>query len=424
MKSSTGIFLNYAREDQVQVTELYRFLRDAGLAPWMDAFDLIGGEQWELAIKTAIRESHLFLACLSRHSVAKRGYVEFERYDALEILHGLPDTNIFLIPVRLEACEAPESLRKFQWVDLFAPDGPERLMVAIQESFSRRAVGVQSLESPPPPATPQSQWLTLAIDAGFLRRGSSQYLLCLQSESDLDLKTEEAKKRMLDYLWQQLPDDRTRLDVYFCLRGDHLIERYDYDLIGQLLDLALQYGWGEHRYVVVDERIGYTGVKDYDLASLIHWFDGVRHGNATDIIEVKLEPGRPDPNRLSKAANRSLERSRQLNHLNGEVNPGEEWRCVLPETSWQLAAFLRPFVAPRTFHGNLVLVVDSGDPAFQFRFVKSFLTKDPHRNYLVVAHAAPASNKLYSLCDEWNLKLVECRGPFELRYLLLRLNTD
>ena len=43
-----------------------------------------------------------------------------------------PDNRIFLIPVRLEECDVPDQLKKWQWVDLFKPTGFDRLFKALQ----------------------------------------------------------------------------------------------------------------------------------------------------------------------------------------------------------------------------------------------------------------------------------------------------
>ncbi len=49
------------------------------------------------------------------------------------------DSDIYLIPVRLEDCEVPESLRDFQWVNLFEEKGWTLLAKAIQVGMERRA---------------------------------------------------------------------------------------------------------------------------------------------------------------------------------------------------------------------------------------------------------------------------------------------
>jgi pSer/pThr/pTyr-binding forkhead associated (FHA) protein len=147
------IFLSYAREDEKQVKKLYQRLFDAGFKPWMDKKDLLPGERWKSRIPRAIRQSDFFLACLSTCSVTKRGFLQKEINDALDIWQEKLDSDIYLIPVRLEDCEVPERLCDFQWVDLFEEDGWIRLVKAIQVGMERRAPAAepavrQSISSP------------------------------------------------------------------------------------------------------------------------------------------------------------------------------------------------------------------------------------------------------------------------------------
>jgi hypothetical protein len=139
VKAMTQIFLSYAREDEDKVKELYQRLSDAGFKPWMDKKDILPGEIWKSRIPQAIRESDFFLACLSRNSVNKRGWIQREIKDALDIWQEKLDSDIYLIPARLEDCEVPERLGDFQWVDLFEEEGWTRLVKAIQEGLKRRA---------------------------------------------------------------------------------------------------------------------------------------------------------------------------------------------------------------------------------------------------------------------------------------------
>jgi len=45
MKSTAQIFLCYARQDEARAKVLYQKLVNAGFKPWMDIFDLVGGEK-------------------------------------------------------------------------------------------------------------------------------------------------------------------------------------------------------------------------------------------------------------------------------------------------------------------------------------------------------------------------------------------
>ena len=132
------IFLSYAREDETVVRELYRTLLDAGHQPWMDTQKILPGERWEDSIRRAIKEADFFLACMSTHSVNKRGVLQKEIRSALDTWQGMLDSDIYLVPVRLQPCLVPDDLSGFQWVDLFAEDGREKLFRAIREGLRRR----------------------------------------------------------------------------------------------------------------------------------------------------------------------------------------------------------------------------------------------------------------------------------------------
>jgi hypothetical protein len=142
-KAMAQIFLSYAREDEEQVKKFYQRLSDAGFKPWMDTEDLLPGEIWKSRIPQAIRESDFFLACLSGNSVNKRGWIQREIKDALDIWQEKLDSDIYLIPARLEDCEVPERLGDFQWVDLFEEDGWTRLVKAIRVGMERQAAATE-----------------------------------------------------------------------------------------------------------------------------------------------------------------------------------------------------------------------------------------------------------------------------------------
>jgi hypothetical protein len=138
VRAKAQIFLSYARPDEERVAQLYQKLSDAGFKPWMDTQDILAGENWRLSIQRAVRDSDFFLACLSSHSVNRRGFLQREFKEALDIWQEQLDSDIYLVPVRLEECQTPESLRDFQWVDLFEADGWSRLVRALQIGMRRR----------------------------------------------------------------------------------------------------------------------------------------------------------------------------------------------------------------------------------------------------------------------------------------------
>jgi sugar/nucleoside kinase (ribokinase family) len=184
VKATPQIFISYAREDEEKVQEFYQKLSDAGFKPWMDKEDIVGGERWKSRIPQAIRRSDFFLACMSANSVTKRGWIQKEIRDALDIWQEKLDSDIYLIPVRLEDCEVPESLCDFQWVDLFKEEGWTRLVEAIQVGIDRRI----EITKPIPkkgPAQAQTVGPEYILTVGS---GTTEYILRLDSDVQLGRK--------------------------------------------------------------------------------------------------------------------------------------------------------------------------------------------------------------------------------------------
>jgi hypothetical protein len=120
MAISARPFISYAREDQGEATRLADDLRAHGVEPWVDVERLLPGQNWKYAIRDALRSSTHVVALLSHSSVSKRGYVQKELKDAIDLLGEFRPDEIFLIPVRLEAVEVHyEQLREIQHVDIF-----------------------------------------------------------------------------------------------------------------------------------------------------------------------------------------------------------------------------------------------------------------------------------------------------------------
>lgn len=114
------VFVAYAFEDEPAARMLYASLKGYGFTPWLDKENLLPGQNWPRAIERAIDSSDFFIACLSRHSIIKRGHFQCELRYALELTRHLPLDDIFVLPVRLDECDVPRTLsRSTQIVDLF-----------------------------------------------------------------------------------------------------------------------------------------------------------------------------------------------------------------------------------------------------------------------------------------------------------------
>ena len=136
------VFIAYAREDSDAAGRLFRDLAHAGFAPWMDAKNLVPGQDWPRAIECAIETADFFVACFSRQAAARRGGFQAEIRYALDCARRVPLDDIFLAPVRLDECRVPRAIkREVQYLDLF-PDwarGIRRLIRMLRGESLRRA---------------------------------------------------------------------------------------------------------------------------------------------------------------------------------------------------------------------------------------------------------------------------------------------
>jgi hypothetical protein len=126
------VFLCHARADSASVRTLYNYLLHGGVEAWLDNEELDAGQDWEYEIRRAIRNSDAVIVCLSKRFNRQRGYRQKELRIALEEANLFPEGEIFIVPARLEECNVPESLRRWQWVDLFEEGGYGRLLRAIK----------------------------------------------------------------------------------------------------------------------------------------------------------------------------------------------------------------------------------------------------------------------------------------------------
>ena len=144
------VFICYAREDREQVLDIYRELWVSGFRPRMDRpppgyaeQGILPGTLWDVKIRDWIKSADFFLACLSRDSVSKCGYVQKEYRFALSQVASRPSSEVYLIPVLLVDCEPPGlrvdevDFHSIQWFPLFK-DGVGGLISLLQEHSRRR----------------------------------------------------------------------------------------------------------------------------------------------------------------------------------------------------------------------------------------------------------------------------------------------
>lgn len=144
-KNNPKIFLSYAHEDINMAKRIYNDLKRYGLKIWFDQISILPGQNWEFEIEDAIENSDYFLALLSKNSLTKKGYVQKESKKALDILDLYPDSDIFIIPIRLEECNPiNRKLRQRQWVDLFPENKYQEGIIKILKVLDSKALVLRS----------------------------------------------------------------------------------------------------------------------------------------------------------------------------------------------------------------------------------------------------------------------------------------
>lgn len=153
------VFLCHASADKNAVELLYERLSANRIKPWLDKKDLLPGKEWEAEIQKALRAADVVLVCLSNHAVTKTGFVQKEIRYALDIADQQPEGAIFLIPVKMEECEVPDRLRRWQWVALYERGGFSKLLSSLK---ARARVLGRSLRAVP--ADFESHYVPLPYD--------------------------------------------------------------------------------------------------------------------------------------------------------------------------------------------------------------------------------------------------------------------
>ena len=68
------LFLCHSKDDKPKVRELYHRLVADGFDAWLDEENLLPGQDWDLEIRKAVRESDVVVVCLSKGAVTKTGF--------------------------------------------------------------------------------------------------------------------------------------------------------------------------------------------------------------------------------------------------------------------------------------------------------------------------------------------------------------
>jgi hypothetical protein len=202
------VFLCHSSGDKPHVRNLYSRLIAEGIDAWLDEESLLAGQDWELEISRAIRNTDVVIVCLSQHSTTKKGYVQKEIKFALDEADKQPEGTIFIIPVRVESCDLPDRLRRYHTVNIFEERGFEKLMRALRSRSDELGLTLTSTEQ---------------VNQETMKRESQRnvesifeaHLMAKQQEADKTepesrltlLRRENAQNlKILDDFWRQVTD--------------------------------------------------------------------------------------------------------------------------------------------------------------------------------------------------------------------------
>ena len=129
---SLKVFICHSKNDKPAVRELCHRLKEYNVDPWLDEEKLLPGQDWQFEISQAVKSSDVVIVCLSRESINTTVYVQKEIKLALDIADEQPEGTIYLIPVKLEKCDLPQRLHRWQYVNLFDKKDNGRLISALR----------------------------------------------------------------------------------------------------------------------------------------------------------------------------------------------------------------------------------------------------------------------------------------------------
>jgi DNA segregation ATPase FtsK/SpoIIIE-like protein len=145
------VFLCHSSNDKPAVRELYQKLRaEPWIQPWLDEEELYPGQDWNMEIEKAIEATDVIIVCLSKNSITKEGYVQKEIKTALDYADYKPEGTLFIIPIRLEECEPPRSLSRWQYTDYFEDQHEhafERLIVSLKKRTESLNLNIEFIGS-------------------------------------------------------------------------------------------------------------------------------------------------------------------------------------------------------------------------------------------------------------------------------------
>jgi hypothetical protein len=145
-------FLSYSRADQDIALKFARDLKAAGADIWVDQIDIQPSERWDRSVEAGLRESAGIVLMMSPRSVASENVLD-------EISVAL-DAGKQVIPVLIQACQAPLRLARVQFID--ATHDYAAALERCKAAMGHAAAGA--------PAAPVRQTISSAVIEALVQR--------------------------------------------------------------------------------------------------------------------------------------------------------------------------------------------------------------------------------------------------------------
>ncbi|HEY6340097.1 MAG TPA: toll/interleukin-1 receptor domain-containing protein [Bryobacteraceae bacterium] len=103
------VFVSYVSEDFTSVSRLAADLQARGITVWLDKNNILPGENWREAIRTAIHRGAAFIACFSSNYANRdKTYMNEELQLAIEEMRQMSMGQKWFIPVLVTASAVPD----------------------------------------------------------------------------------------------------------------------------------------------------------------------------------------------------------------------------------------------------------------------------------------------------------------------------
>lgn len=286
------VFISHAKEDSQVAENLYDYLTQEGYSPWLDKKKIKVGANWDYEIKKALKQATFVIILLSSTSVKKRSYVQKEFKYAVEYSENKLDDDIYIIPILLDKCEVPESLNKFQWIEI----NHENLMEKIFDSLNSQRQ--KYLDNLSPEIIEINDYTSISLDLNFNILSKIDYKcdLPLFHENhffDAHFVNTFIQQKALEIIsgfrkWINANDDffnEKQNNFYFEI--SHIIKRLDEKQLSLTIFYNSYFG-GAHPSISIDTlNFAFKPDRRLDFMDIV-FMDGVKYENINVFIQEHL----------------------------------------------------------------------------------------------------------------------------------------